>query len=72
MLGGIFEQNFMSSMFKSDGSLLAFFERPIAGTLGVFTLSIWAFMFVSGIRRGSRERASKRLLRLPREQGLKP
>lgn len=72
VLGGIFEQNFMSSMFKSDGSLLAFFERPIAGTLGVLTLSIWAFMLVSGIRQGARQRAGRRLSRRPGAQAPSP
>jgi hypothetical protein len=27
-------ENFITSLIKADGSLLAFFERPIAGTLG--------------------------------------
>ncbi len=28
-------------MIKSDGNLLAFFERPVAATLGAMTLAIW-------------------------------
>jgi putative tricarboxylic transport membrane protein len=28
-------------MIKSDGRLLAFFERPIAATLGALTLAAW-------------------------------
>jgi TctA family transporter len=44
VLGEMLEQNFMSSMIKSDGSFLVFFERPIAGVLGVSTLVIWGFM----------------------------
>ena len=35
VLGEMLEQNFMTSMIKADGALLAFFERPIAGALGV-------------------------------------
>jgi TctA family transporter len=41
ILGGMLESNLVSSLIKSDGHLLAFFERPIAGTLGVITLAIW-------------------------------
>jgi TctA family transporter len=44
VLGEMFEQNFMTSMIKSDGSLLGFFNRPIAATLGAMTLLLWAFM----------------------------
>jgi len=49
VLGELFEQNFMTSMIKSDGSLLAFFERPIAGTLGVLTLALWAYMLTRNL-----------------------
>jgi TctA family transporter len=28
-------------MIKAEGSWLAFFERPIAGALGVVTLLVW-------------------------------
>ena len=35
------EDNFVSSMIKSDGNLLAFVSRPIAGGLGLLTLLIW-------------------------------
>lgn len=44
VLGEMFEQNFMTSMIKADGSLTGFFSRPIAATLGVMTLALWAFM----------------------------
>lgn len=40
VLGPLLEQNFMTSMMKSGGSLIAFFDRPIAGALGAFTLII--------------------------------
>ena len=42
VLGPLVEENFMTSMIKSDGNLLGFFERPIAAVLGVITLGIWA------------------------------
>jgi len=41
VLGTMLEEHFFSSLVKADGNLLAFFERPIAGTLGVLTLLIW-------------------------------
>jgi TctA family transporter len=41
VLGTIVEDNFMTSMIKARGDLLAFFHRPIAAVLGVVTLSIW-------------------------------
>lgn len=41
VLGGMLEENFVTSMIKSDGYLLAFFQRPVAATLGVMTLAVW-------------------------------
>jgi len=41
VLGGMLEDNFVTSMIKSDGNLLAFFERPVAATLGALTLAVW-------------------------------
>ncbi|MEO6746979.1 MAG: C4-dicarboxylate ABC transporter permease, partial [Caldimonas sp.] len=41
VLGAMLEDNFVSSMIKSDGNLLAFVSRPIAGGLGLLTLLIW-------------------------------
>jgi putative tricarboxylic transport membrane protein len=41
VLGGMLEENFVTSMIKSDGDLLAFFTRPIAATLGAMTLAVW-------------------------------
>jgi TctA family transporter len=51
VLGEMLEQTFMTSMIKSDGSFLAFFARPIAGTLGVITIALWAFMIWRGLNR---------------------
>jgi TctA family transporter len=50
VLGEMLEMNFMTSMIKADGSFLAFFERPIAGVLGVLTLLVWAGMIWTGLR----------------------
>jgi hypothetical protein len=41
----------MTSMMKSDGAFLAFFERPIAAALGVLTLGAWAWVLATGVRR---------------------
>ncbi|MBX2880333.1 MAG: tripartite tricarboxylate transporter permease [Granulosicoccus sp.] len=42
VLGAMLEDNFMSSMIKSDGDLFGFFSRPIAATLGVIVIALWA------------------------------
>jgi hypothetical protein len=34
-------------MIKADGSVAAFFERPIAAGLGVFTILIWSIPLVA-------------------------
>jgi TctA family transporter len=41
ILGPMLEQTFMTTMLKSSGDLVAFFDRPIGGTLGVLTLGAW-------------------------------
>ena len=41
VLGGMLEENFISSMIKSDGRLLGFVERPIAAGLGIVTILVW-------------------------------
>ena len=47
VLGPMLERNFITSMIKADGSLLAFFERPIAAGLGLFTLAVWCIPLVA-------------------------
>jgi TctA family transporter len=44
------EEHFFSSLIKADGRLLAFFERPIAGVLGVVTLAIWAWWIAKSVK----------------------
>ena len=41
VLGGMLEENFISSLIKSDGSLLGFVNRPIAAVLAALTLLVW-------------------------------
>jgi TctA family transporter len=51
VLGGMLEENFISSMIKSDGNFIAFFNRPIAGTLGVLTILVWSMPIVMRLLR---------------------
>jgi TctA family transporter len=55
VLGPLVEENFMTSMIKSDGRLMGFFERPIAGVLGTITLLIWAWVIGSWALRALRQ-----------------
>jgi putative tricarboxylic transport membrane protein len=41
VLGGMLEENFITSMIKSDGGLGAFFTRPIAAGLALVTILVW-------------------------------
>jgi len=41
VLGEMLEQNFVTSMIKADGDLLAFFGRPVAAVLGALTFAAW-------------------------------
>lgn len=51
VLGQVLEQNFMSSIIKSDGDITAFFNRPIAGALGALTLVVWLYPLLSFLLR---------------------
>jgi TctA family transporter len=54
VLGTMLEEHFFSSLIKADGRILAFFERPIAGALGMVTLAIWAWWLAKSIKTPSR------------------
>ena len=41
VLGGMLEENFVSSVIKSDGEVAAFFTRPVAGVLAALTFAVW-------------------------------
>jgi TctA family transporter len=41
VLGTMLEENFVTSMIKSDANLAGFFGRPVAAVLGVLTLAAW-------------------------------
>ena len=51
VLGGLLEDSFMTSMIKSNGDLVAFFERPVAAILGIVTVAIWLSPVVLRLRR---------------------
>ncbi len=40
VLGNLLEENFVTSMIKSDGNMLMFFTRPLAGALAFFTIVV--------------------------------
>ncbi len=58
VLGPMLEHHFVTAMIRSQGSFLAFFERPIAAGLGLFTIAIWLIPLVLLILRRSRRGAS--------------
>jgi TctA family transporter len=51
VLGGLLEDSFMTSMIKSNGSIIAFFERPLSALLGIVTIAIWVTPLVLKVRR---------------------
>jgi TctA family transporter len=51
VLGPLVEQNFLTSMMKSGGSFVAFFDRPIAAGLALVTILIWLSPLLTFLRR---------------------
>jgi putative tricarboxylic transport membrane protein len=51
VIGPILEHNFITTMIKSDGSLLTFVNRPIAAVLAVALALIWASVLYSTFRK---------------------
>ena len=54
VLGGPLEERFIGTLNTSDGSLLAFFERPQSLVLGLLSLALWLSPLVSALRRRRR------------------
>lgn len=50
VLGPLLEKNLLTSMVKSQGDIFSFFERPIAGTLGVITVLVWGWIIWASVR----------------------
>jgi putative tricarboxylic transport membrane protein len=61
VLGNMLEENFVTSMIKSDGDLLVFFSRPIAGALAFCTIVILLWPVVSWLIRKMRPKHGKAL-----------
>jgi TctA family transporter len=57
VLGGMLEENFITSMIKSDGDPLVFFTRPIAGGLALATFLILAWPLLAAWWRRARSPA---------------
>jgi putative tricarboxylic transport membrane protein len=48
VLGGMLEQNLVTSLIRADGDLLAFVARPIAAGLCAATILIWLSSLIAG------------------------
>lgn len=56
VIGPIIEQSFMQAMIAQNGSLSAFFSRPLAAGLGILTILIWVSPLIAMIRSNQRRR----------------
>lgn len=54
ILGGPLEERFIQTVTGSDGSLLAFFSRPLAAVLGAVCILVWLAPVLLTALRGSR------------------
>jgi putative tricarboxylic transport membrane protein len=63
VLGPMIEESFLTSLLKSHGDFLPFFERPIAGLLGVATIIIVAIPIIAGTIRWVRHSAAHKEVR---------
>lgn len=60
VLGPMVQDNFLTSMLKSDGRMVDFFSRPLGGTLGVITILVWlAPLALRLLRARARPRAAQ-------------
>ncbi|QDC10643.1 tripartite tricarboxylate transporter permease [Oceanicola sp. D3] len=47
VLGGMLERTFLTSMIKSGGAFMGFFDRPVAAVLGCMVLLLWSGVLAS-------------------------
>jgi len=57
VIGPLLEQNFLISMIVARGDPMAFFTRPIAGTLGVLVILIWSLSIIGKVITATRSRS---------------
>ncbi len=50
ILGGPLEERFVQTLAGGQGSVLAFFDRPVAAVLGVACVLLWSFVAINAIR----------------------
>ncbi len=53
VLGAMLEEHFIRAMIRADGNFIAFFERPIAGTLGALVLAVVSIPLVRRLFRAA-------------------
>jgi TctA family transporter len=51
VIGTMVEQAFVTSLIKSDGSLLPFFERPVAAVLAALAIGALAWPLLAWVGR---------------------
>jgi len=51
VLGAMLEEHFIRAMIRADGNFIAFFERPIAGSLGALTVAVISVPLIRRILR---------------------
>ncbi|MDB5627910.1 MAG: hypothetical protein JWQ51_250, partial [Tardiphaga sp.] len=54
VMGTMFEQSFVTSLIKSDGSLLPFFERPVSAVLAALAIGALAWPLLIWLWRRAR------------------
>ena len=57
VLGEMVEFNFVTSLVKSDGDLMVFFDRPIGAVLGVVTIAVWLITLANVVVRAPKSDA---------------
>ena len=50
VMGAMVEQAFVTSLIKSDGSILPFFERPVSAVLAAMTIAAFAWPLIVWVR----------------------
>jgi TctA family transporter len=58
VMGTMVEQAFVTSLIKSDGSILPFFERPVSAVLAACTIAAFAWPAFVWVKRKMGERTA--------------